>query len=78
MAFHYLHDYISLERIPVSFEYDITMNFNKIQFWKKTYELTKKHGVFYKSFLNSLKFQLLNNYAYYINLDRFNKSFKKL
>ena len=78
LAFHYLHDYISLERIPVSFEYDITMNFNKIQFWKKTYELTKKHGVFYKSFLNSLKFQLLNNYAYYINLDRFNKSFKKL
>jgi len=76
LAFHYLNDYFSLEQIPISFKNDISMNFDKMLFWKKTYKLTRKHGVFYKSFANSLKFQLLNNYSYYINLRRFNKFFK--
>ena len=72
-AFHYLFKYASLEPLPISFETDITMNFDKKLFWKKTYKLLKKNGIFYKSFHNSLKFQLLNNYTYYINLDRFGK-----
>ena len=76
LAFHYLNDYISLERIPISFKNDISMNFDKMQFWKKTYKLTRKYGVFYKSFANSLKFQLLNNYSYYVNLKRFSKILK--
>ena len=76
-VFNYLHKYISLEKIPVTFETDITMKFDKKEFWKKTYKLTKKNGVFYESFYKSLKFQILNNNSYYINLDKlnnFNKS----
>ena len=72
-AFNYLLRYFSLEPLPITFETDITMNYDKKKFWKKTYTLAKKNGVFYKSFYDSMKFQILNNNSYYINLKRLHK-----
>ena len=71
--FNYLIKYISLEHVPVSFETDITMDFDKQKFWRKTYNLSKKKGIFYKPFYDSLKFQLINDNSYYINLNKLKK-----
>lgn len=72
-VFNYLFRYFSLEPLPITFETDISMNYDKKKFWKKTYTLTKKNGVFSKSFYDSMKFQILNNNSYYINLKRLHK-----
>jgi len=69
-AFNYLYKYVCLERIPISYETDISMQFDKKIFWKKTYNLLKDKGVFYKSLFNSLKFQIENDNSYLINLNK--------
>ena len=56
-AFNYLLRYFSLEPLPITFETDITMNYDK-KVLEKTYTLAK-NGVFYKSFYDSMKFQIL-------------------
>lgn len=72
-AFNYLFKYVSLEPVPICFETDISMKYDKKKFWKKTYTLLKKNGNFYKSFYDSMKFQILNNNSYYINLKKLHK-----
>ena len=69
-AFNYLYKYVSLERIPILYETDISMKFDKKEFWKKTYNLIKKNGVFYQSLYNSLKFQIENDNSYLVNLNK--------
>lgn len=76
-AFNYLFKYVSLEPIPITFETNIAMNFDKKYFWKKTFSLTKKNGIFNRSFEKSLTHQLSNNNSYYINLVRLNNLKKK-
>ena len=69
-AFNYLYKYVSLEALPIFFESDISMKFNKVYFWKRIYKLTKKTNLNFNSFLISLKFLLNNNNSYYLNLRR--------
>ena len=69
-AFNYLYKYVALEKIPISYETDISMQFDKKIFWKKTYTLLKDNGVFYKSLFNSLKFQIEKDNSYLINLSK--------
>ena len=69
-SFNYLNKYVHLERIPISYETDISMQFEQKLFWKKTYSLLKKNGVFYQSLYNSLKFQIENDNSYLVNLNR--------
>jgi len=74
-AYNYLTRYLALERIPLIHNTDITMRFEKKIFWKKTYNLLKKNGVFYQSLYNSLKFQIEKNNSYLINLNRLNNKY---
>ena len=69
-VFNYLYKYVALEKIPISYETNISMHYNKKKFWKKTYNLLKNNGVFYKSLFNSLKFQIENDNSYLINLNK--------
>ena len=69
-SYNYLNKYVAQERIPLLYDTDITMQFDKKVFWKKTYNLLKKNGVFYQPFYNSLKFQIENDNSYLINLNR--------
>jgi hypothetical protein len=74
-AYNYLTKYLALERIPIIHNTDITMQFEKRLFWKKTYNLLKKNGVFYQSLYNSLKFQIEKDNSYLINLNRLNNKY---
>jgi hypothetical protein len=70
-SYNYLNKYVAQERIPLLYDTDITMQFDKKVFWKKTYNLLKKNGVFYQPFYNSLKFQIENDNSYLVNLNKF-------
>ena len=70
-AFNCLLEYVSLENMPISFETDITMNFDKKFFWKKTLKLRKRNDIYSNSFEKSLEFLLKNDCSYLINLKRF-------
>lgn len=70
-AFNCLLEYVSLENMPISFETDITMNFDKKFFWKKTLKLRKRNKIYSNSFEKSLEFLLKNDCSYLINLKRF-------
>ena len=69
-AFNYLYKYVCLERIPLSYETDISMKFEKKLFWKKTYRLLQKNGAFYRPLYKSLKYQIEKDNPYLINLKR--------
>ena len=70
-AYNYLNKYVALEKIPLLYDTNITMQFEKKLFWKRTYKLLKKNGVFYQSLYNSLKFQIENDNSYLVNLNKF-------
>ena len=70
-AYNYLNKYVALEKIPLLYDTNITMQFEKKIFWKKTYKLLRKNGVFYQSLYNSLKFQIENDNSYLVNLNKF-------
>ena len=70
-AYNYLNKYVALEKIPLLYDTNITMQFEKKIFWKKTYKLLRKNGVFYQSLYNSLKFQIENDNSYLVNLNKY-------
>ena len=74
--FMYLFHHLTQAEIPILYESNIRMNYNKKQFWKNSLSLIKKYKLNESTFSKSLEFQLKSKNSVLVNLEKF-KSFSK-
>ena len=74
--FIYLFHYLTKAKIPILYESNIRMNYNKKQFWKNSLKLIKIYKLNEDAFSKSLKFQIKSKNSILVNLEKF-KSFSK-
>lgn len=69
----FLFHYICTVRNPIMHEANISMKYNKKEFWKKSLKILKNQKKFNKNFINSLEHQIKSNNEVLINLERINQ-----
>ena len=72
IIFNYVFKIIAKVEIPTVYSSDITMNYNKENFWRKSYELLKKNKNINDNFFKSLEYQFKNDNENLINLKKAN------
>jgi hypothetical protein len=70
IVFCYVFDTITKLKIPTIPHTDITMNYDRKKFWKKSYQLLLKNQKKETNFSKSFNFQLLKNNTNLINLEK--------
>ncbi len=68
--FNYLLNSVCVVKNPIMHETDITMKYDKKNFWQKSLYILKKYKKFDKNFINSLNYQINNDNSLLINLKK--------
>tara|TARA_B100000989_G_scaffold281917_1_gene246550 strand:- start:1762 stop:3453 length:1692 start_codon:yes stop_codon:yes gene_type:complete len=72
IIFNYVFRVITKVEIPTIYRSDITMNYNKEDFWRNSYNLLEKNKNINNNFFKSLEHQFKNNNENLINLSKAN------